>query len=119
MSIQPYASTDLTYLPVTYQQFQDLTNELLDEINKLMDPHFIDGEYMAQVLMATIHSLDHKLALVSKEDLFNGCVNRISNHVTYAAVKAIQDKHEAEAAAKAVPGSQSSVSLVPDAPQEA
>lgn len=80
------------YLPITMQQFEDMTNELLVEINKLCDPHFLDANYVAQVLMSAIHAYDHKVGWVSKSELFDSCVNRISCHVTYHAVQEIQAK---------------------------
>jgi uncharacterized protein (DUF488 family) len=100
-----------TYLPVTMQQFEDLTNELLVEMNKLVAPEntaitadtaqkFFDANYMAQVLMSAIHAYDHKHGWVNKSELFDSCVNRISCHVTYHAVQEIQAKLKLEAGVK-------------------
>lgn len=72
--------------------FEDLTNEILVEVNKLCDPHFLDANYMAQVLMGAIHAYDHKIGMATLEELFESCVNRISCHVTYHAVQEIQNK---------------------------
>jgi hypothetical protein len=79
-----------THLPVTMKQFEELTNEILKEINKLNSPNFLEGDYMAQVLMSAIHALDHKQGYVKKSDLFASCLNRVSCHVTYHAVQEIQ-----------------------------
>lgn len=94
------------YLPITMQQFEDLTNEILAEVNALCDPHFLDANYMAQVLMGAIHALDHKHGMVLKSELVESCVNRISCHVTYHAVQEIQAKIKLDAGVKPelVPG---------------
>jgi len=83
---------DATYLPVTMDQFQDLTNEILTEINKVCSPHALDGDYCAQILMSAIHAYDHKVGRVSKIELFSSCINRISCHVTYHSVQEIQKR---------------------------
>lgn len=88
-----------TYLPVTMQQFETLTNEILTEINKVCAPHFLDSDYAGQILMSAIHALDHKHGRVSKLALFEGCINRISCHVTFHAVQEIQTRMKAKAAA--------------------
>lgn len=85
-------SKDLTYLPVTMQQFENLTNELLAQINILMGEHKINGDFMASVLMSAIHAIDHKTAIINKTTLFESCINRISNQVTFHAVEAIQKR---------------------------
>lgn len=87
---------DLTYLPCTMKQFEDLTNEMLEAVNVIVSPHFLNGDYVAQLLMQTIHSLDHKYAIVSKSDLFEGCINRLSNHITFHAVEEIKQRLQAE-----------------------
>lgn len=91
---------DKGYLPVTMQQFEELTNEILSEINNLCAPHFLDANYVAQVLMGAIHAYDHKVGWVSKSELFDSCVNRISCHVTFHAVQEIQAKIKAESGIK-------------------
>lgn len=87
---------DKTYLPVTMKQFEDLTNEVLLAINQVTAPHNLDADYTAQILMSAIHALDHKHGLVSKKDLFESCINRISCHVTYHAVQEIQARMKAK-----------------------
>lgn len=84
-----------TYMPVTMQQFQDLTNEVLVAINKVTAPHSLDAEYAAQILMSALHAYDHKFGVVKKSELFESCINRISCHVTYHAVQQIQEKLKA------------------------
>lgn len=79
-------------LPVTMQQFEDLTNDLLAHINEAMAPNAADGEYVAQILMGVIHSGDRKSGKVRKEELFEGCINTISRHVTYHACEEIQKR---------------------------
>lgn len=86
-----------TYLPVTMDQFQTLTNEILTAINTVCAPHFLDSDYAAQILMSAIHALDHKHGHVKKSDLFESCINRISCHVTYHAVNEIQTRIKAKA----------------------
>jgi hypothetical protein len=83
------------YMPVTMQQFESLTNELLLEVNKQCEPHALDANYMAQILMSALHAYDHKIGWVSKTELFDSCINRISCHVTYHAVQEIQQKLKA------------------------
>lgn len=92
-----------TYLPVTMKQFEDLTNEILGQVNALMAPHALDADYLAQVLMSAIHALDHKNGKVRKSDLFESCVNRISCHVTYHVVQEIQAKLKAKGAVETRP----------------
>jgi hypothetical protein len=88
--IQPTFASDDTYLPVTTQQFQDLTNEILAEVNKLTDPNFLDAEYMAQILVAVIHGLKREQGIVNKTTLFQTCVNRISCQLTFNINQEIQ-----------------------------
>jgi hypothetical protein len=83
---------DETYLPLTMKQFEDLTNEVLTKLNGILAPNALDADYTAQILMSAIHALDHKHGIVTKTDLFNSCVNRISCHVTYHAVQEIQER---------------------------
>lgn len=83
---------DGTWMPVTMQQFENLTNEILTEVNKITAPHAFDANYMAQILMSALHHYEHTVGLVSKRDLLKSCINRISCHVTYHAVQEIQKK---------------------------
>lgn len=100
MTKQIFKSNE-TYMPVTMSQFEDLTNEILEAINKVCDPHFLSADYAAQILMSALHAYDHKQGIVLKSELFNSCINRISCHVSYHAVEAIQAKLQAEEEAKA------------------
>jgi len=97
MSRVEYAVDDVM-LPVTMDQFQTMTNEVLTEINKYIAPNFLNADYMAQILMSAIHALDHKHGYASKQALLESCINRISCHVTYHAVQEIQKRLEAEKA---------------------
>lgn len=94
----PEFTEDLTFLPVTTKQFEDLTNEILTELNKVTAPQAFEPDYMAQILMSAIHSLDHKNGKVLKTDLFENCLNRISCHLTYNVVQEIQARLKAKAA---------------------
>jgi len=88
------------YLPVTMEQFQELTNEMLVRMNVLNAPHFFDADYIAQILMSSIHSLPKtkaKLTEEVKEEIFENMVNRVSQHVTWAAVEEIQKRLKAAA----------------------
>ncbi len=101
------------------QQFEDLTNEILVAVNEVSAPHFIEADYLAQVLMSAIHALKHEDGRIRKSALFDSCVNRISCHVTYHVVQEIQAKlkakEAADAAAKGELPTESPVALVPDA----
>jgi hypothetical protein len=83
-------------MPITMQQFEDITNEILVEINRIASPHGLDANYMAQILMSALHAYDHKDGIVKKSDLLSSCINRISCHVTYHAVQEIQKKMNIE-----------------------
>jgi hypothetical protein len=96
-------ATEFTYLPVTLQQFQDLTNEILTEFNKLTAPSGLDGNYMAQVLHGVIHGLERTKGDVSKEVLLDSCINMVSKHITYHAIQEIEARMKAERAAAQTP----------------
>lgn len=89
---------DATYMPVTMQQFQALTNELLTPLNEVAqlycteDSKGFNGDYMAQIVMSAIHAYEHKVGIVYKSELFESCVNRISCHVTFHAVEEIRKR---------------------------
>lgn len=83
---------DMGYMPVTMAQFEALTNEILAEFNKIADPHFLSGDYMAQILMGALHAYDKKIGWVSKSEIFDSCVNRVSSHVTFHAVEEIRKR---------------------------
>lgn len=85
-------SNDETHMPVSMEQFETLTNEILVEFNKIAAPNFLSGDYMAQILMSALHAYDHKQGYVRKSDLFESCVNRVSCHVTYHAVEEIRKR---------------------------
>ncbi len=91
---------DTTYLPVTMEQFEALTNEILTAVNEVSTPHFIEADYLAQVLMGAIHALKHETGMIKKTELFESCINRISCHVTYHVVQEIQAKLKAKEAAE-------------------
>lgn len=110
-SKQPNKPRDLTYLPCTMDQWECLVNDMTERVNKVTAPHCLDANYVAQVLMGAIHAYDHKTGLVSKTDLFESCVNRISCHVTFAAVEALQTKLKQEANQK---GEDSDLTVVDD-----
>jgi hypothetical protein len=86
------------YLPVTMKQFEELTNELLAAINTITgeEDQGFEADYFAQVLMSAIHAMKHEDGRTTKLALFEGCVNRISCHVTYHMVQEIQRKIEAK-----------------------
>jgi hypothetical protein len=93
-----FFKNNLTFLPVTMKQFEDLTNEILSAVNMLSAPNFLEADYMAQVLMSAIHALKHENGMVRKSELFESVVNRISCHITYHAVEEIQKRIKAQAA---------------------
>lgn len=115
--------TDQTYLPITMKQFEALTNEILTTVNTtiMVDQElYLDADYMAQILMSAIHAMDHKHGWVSKTELFDSCVNRISCHVTYHVVQEIQERLKAKAKAdieeaKDKPKSAAKLEIVQDA----
>lgn len=88
-------------LPITMPQFEKIVNEVVNELNQLTAPDGkLDGNYVAQVVMQVIHGLDHKIGRISKTDLLNGCINRISNNVTFYAVEAMRQRLEEQLKAK-------------------
>lgn len=93
-----FFKNDEMYLPVTFDQFEDLTNELLAAMNMLTAPHYLSADYMAQVLTSAIHALKGDDGLIKKSALFKSCVKRISMHITFDANTEIQDRIKAEAA---------------------
>lgn len=103
-----------TYLPVNAKQFEELTNEILAAVNQVASPHFLDANYLAQIVMSAIHAMDHKHGYVKKSDLFDSCINRVSCHLTYNIVQDIQAKLKAEAPTPPADGTPP-VALVPDA----
>lgn len=107
-------ATDEAYFPCTMQQFEDLTNEVLTAINVVVAPHFLTGDYVAQVLMSALHAIDHKHGIIKKSELFLSCVNRIGCHVTFHAVEEIQRKLK-EQHAKDNP---KPLEVVPDVPSD-
>ena len=80
------------YLPVTFQQFEDLTNEMLKYVNEVTAPQALDGNFMANVIMGVIHGLDRKTVIINKQELFDRAINLISNQVTHQAVEAIMTR---------------------------
>ena len=87
------------YLPVTLDQFEKLTNEMLVALNKITAPHFLDANNVANLLMSVIHAMDHKTGVANKLDLFDSMVNRISCQLTYAIVEGMRQKLASEQAA--------------------
>lgn len=83
---------DETPMPITYPQFESLTNEILSAINEIAAPSFLEANYFSQIVMNAIHAYDHKIGYVKKSELLESCINRVSCHVTYAAVAEIQKK---------------------------
>jgi hypothetical protein len=96
---------DATYFPVTMQQFQALTNELLVPLNEVAQLHCTEdskgfnGDYMAQIVMSAIHAYKHEVGILYKSELFESCINRISCHVTFHAVEEIRKRLNPEKAA--------------------
>lgn len=85
-----------TRLPITFKQFEDLTNEMLGYVNEVTKPQAIDANFMANVIMSVIHGLDRKTTIIHKQDLFDRSINLISNQVTHQACEAIMTKLRAE-----------------------
>lgn len=109
------------YMPVTMKQFEDLTNELLVEVNKITSPNALDADYMAQILMSAIHAYEHTDGIVLKTHLLESCINRISCHVTYHAVEEIQNRLKEKAGITLSPSSDDDSEVVitpPSAPVE-
>lgn len=103
-----------TYLPVTMKQFELLTNDIMAHINEKMVPNAVDGDYMAQILMSVIHSLDRKDAKVRKEELFDRCLVNISRHLTYHVVEEIKKEVKAAKDAVIVPMDRNPDEILPD-----
>ena len=89
---------DATYMPITMDQFQALTNELLVPLNEVAKLHCTEdskgfnGDYMAQIVMSAIHAYKHEVGVIYKGELFESCINRISCHVTFHAVEEIRKR---------------------------
>lgn len=88
----------MRYLPLTAQQFEDLVNELLVPLNELSAPSIFTPDYAGQIVMSSIHAMDHKDGRYDISDLFEACVNRISCHITFYINDEIQKKVKAAAA---------------------
>lgn len=93
---------DETYLPVTAEQFETLTNEILVEFNKLLAPLAADANYFAARVMNVIHQLARTQGIVKKSVLFEACVNLVSKQVTFQAIEALEKslKDDPEAASE-------------------
>ena len=87
-----------TYLPITPQQFQDLGNELLAEVNKIAAPQFIEADWFAQVLNAVIHGLKREVGHIKKTELMAYCINRLSCRMTMDCIEQIHARIKAKAA---------------------
>ncbi len=111
---------DETYLPVTMQQFEDLTNEILLELNKLTAPNALGPDYAASIIMEAIRALDRTKALISKKALFDSSVNLISRHVTFFAIEQIKERQKAQQEAVNAPTPETAPTLaaVPDLASE-
>lgn len=108
--IRPIFEVEEEFLPCTMQQFETLTNEMLTAVNIVTNPHALNGDYMAQVVMGVLHGMDKTKGTVKKVELFEGCIRMVSNHVTFHAVKAIEERLKAELAEK----DPQPLSVVPD-----
>jgi hypothetical protein len=104
---------DETYLPVTMKQFEALTNEMLTALNVLSSPQLMDPETMAQYVHASIHHIDHSTGIIKKSELFEACVNRISNNLTFKIAEGIHSKREAEKAKLKTANGEVPLELVP------
>ena len=93
----PKFDLEEVYFPVTTEQFQSLANELLTEVNKLTDPNFVSADYFAQILVAALHTMDRKQGILKKTEMFLGCINRISNQLTYNIANEIDQRIKKEA----------------------
>jgi len=99
-----------TYLPVTMEQWADLVNEFLTKFNEVAAPKFLVAGAMEELLMQAIYHLDHDKGIILKDKLFEGCINRLSCHLTYNSVKATQ---EAAKQAASESGAEAAPTLVP------
>ncbi len=83
---------DEVYLPITFQQFETLTNEMLVHLNEMTAPQAIDGNFMAKVIMCVVHGLDKKTTTIMKQELFDRSINLISNQVTHQACQVMMEE---------------------------
>lgn len=105
--------------PVTMKQFEDVTNEMLTVVNELIAPEFFNSDYMAQIVMSGFHSYDRKTAYYKANEMFEYCINRISNHITHHIVEEIQKRLRMEQAiAKEAGKSLTTDNVVPIAQDE-
>jgi hypothetical protein len=107
----PKFEKEEAFFPVTTEQFQDLANELLTEVNLLCAPNFLSADYFAQILVAALHTMDRKQGILKKTEMFLGCVNRISNQLTYNIANEIEQRLKKQAG-------ENSLEAVPDLPVE-
>lgn len=103
---------DEIYLPVTPEQFESLTNELLIEFNKLLAPVAADANYFAARVMNVIHQLARTQGTVKKSVLFDGCVNLVSKQVTFQAIEALEKSLNSSDAAPEIEDTPTNVSEV-------
>jgi hypothetical protein len=115
MTKQKFSNNE-TYLPVTNEQWEDLTNEMLAAFNVVASPKFIQGDYMALMLEGVLHGLDRGKGIVSKQDIFERCIHFASMHVSNSIGTAIRLKMKEEAAAKGATVPPEALEALPDEP---
>lgn len=86
---------NITYKPITDEQYESLTNEFIVELNKLVDPLKMEADFVAAILANVIHSPEQKKGLTTKVSLFDGCVDMISRRLSFNISEAIRRKTEA------------------------
>lgn len=111
---KPQFKEDEIYFPCTMQQFQDLVNEMLEEVNKVCAPFYLNSDYMANIVMSALHAIDHKYGTFKKSLLFESCINRTSSHVTFHAVEEIRKRLQAEEAKAKAAAGEPHLAVVPE-----
>jgi hypothetical protein len=107
-------SDNETYLPVTMEQFESLANEMLTAFNVISAPHFLNADIMATVVHSSIHHLNHSIGIIKKSELFDACVNRISNNLTFRIAEGIRQKMELEEVQRKAANGEVPLKAVPD-----
>jgi len=105
------------YLPVTPEQFEKLTNELLVTMNQLGHPQAYGPDFFAEVVMREVHSGERKCGTAFMPEFFSGCVRQISCRLTHHIVEQNRAKlaAQAEAAKVAEADNVTPITSAPDA----
>ena len=89
-----------THKPVTDEQYEDLTNEFIVELDKLAYPKKFEAEFVGAILANALHSADLKGGFQSKSKIFDVVVDLIAKRLSYGISEGIRLKLEAQEKAR-------------------